>query len=74
MDHLPIYLKVPRAIELSDHDYERKKQEKLLLLSRRVLALPVGRGMLTIGNLIGSGARANLRLGPRVQICGFFCL
>jgi anaphase-promoting complex subunit 1 len=27
------------------------KQEKLFLLSRRVLALPVGRGMLTIGNL-----------------------
>jgi hypothetical protein len=47
----PIYLKVPRSIEVSDHDYERKKQEKLLLLSRRVLALPVGRGMLTIGHL-----------------------
>jgi anaphase-promoting complex subunit 1 len=47
----PLYLKVPRAIEVSDHDYERKKQEKLLLLSRRALALPVGRGMLTIGNL-----------------------
>lgn len=47
----PIYLKVHRAIELSDHDYERKKQEKLLLLSRRVLALPVGRGTLTVGNL-----------------------
>lgn len=47
----PIFLRVPRPIELSDHDYERKKQEKLLLLSRRTLALPVGRGMLTIGNL-----------------------
>jgi hypothetical protein len=47
----PVYLNVPRAIEVSDHDYERIKQEKLLLLSRRVLALPVGRGMLTIGNL-----------------------
>jgi anaphase-promoting complex subunit 1 len=47
----PIYLHVPRAIEVSDHDYERKKQEKLLLLSRRILALPVGRGMLTVGNL-----------------------
>jgi anaphase-promoting complex subunit 1 len=46
-----IYLRVTRAIEVSDHDYERQKQEKLLLLSRRVLALPVGRGMLTIGNL-----------------------
>jgi hypothetical protein len=47
----PVYLHVPRAIEVSDHDYERKKQEKLLLSSRRTLALPVGRGMLTIGNL-----------------------
>jgi anaphase-promoting complex subunit 1 len=47
----PTYLNVPRAIEVSDHDYERLKQEKLLLLSRRVLALPVGRGMFTIGNL-----------------------
>lgn len=47
----PTYLNVPRAIEVSDHDYERLKQEKLLLLSQRVLALPVGRGMFTIGNL-----------------------
>lgn len=47
----PVYLNVPRAIEVSDHDYERLKQEKLLLLSRRVLALPLGRGMTTIGNL-----------------------
>ena len=47
----PTYLSVPRAIEVSDHDYERMKQDKLLLLSRRVLAVPVGRGMFTIGNL-----------------------
>eukprot|EP00934_Nitzschia_sp_Nitz4_P000741 Nitzschia sp. Nitz4//scaffold57_size113557//99271//106700//NITZ4_004008-RA/size113557-processed-gene-0.20-mRNA-1//1//CDS//3329554897//741//frame0 len=48
---VPVYLNVPRAIEVSDHDYERLKQEKLLLLSSRILALPVGRGMFTIGNL-----------------------
>ena len=47
----PVYLSVTRAIEVSDHEYERLKQDKLLLLSRRVLALPIGRGMLTIGNL-----------------------
>jgi hypothetical protein len=47
----PTHLNVPRAIEVSDHDYGRLKQEKLLLLSRRILALPVGRGMFTIGNL-----------------------
>jgi hypothetical protein len=47
----PIFLKVPRAIELSDHDYERCKQERLLTLCRRVLALPIGRGMFTLGTL-----------------------
>ena len=47
----PVYLNVQRAIEVSDHEYERLKQEKLLLLCRRVLALPLGRGMFTIGNL-----------------------
>jgi hypothetical protein len=47
----PVYLHAERAIEVSDHDHERLKQDKLLLLSRRVLALPLGRGMLTIGNL-----------------------
>jgi len=47
----PVCLNVPRAIEVSDHDYERLKQEKLMLLSRRILALPLGRGMATIGNL-----------------------
>jgi hypothetical protein len=47
----PTFLKVPRAVELSDHDYERLKQERLLTLCRRVLALPLGRGMFTLGTL-----------------------
>lgn len=47
----PIFLKVPRAVEVSDHDYERIKQERLLVLSRRTLALPLGRGMFTFGGL-----------------------
>ena len=47
----PSFLKVPRAVELSDHDYERLKQERLLTLCRRVLALPLGRGMFTLGTL-----------------------
>jgi hypothetical protein len=46
----PCFLSVPRAIEVSDHEYERLKQSKLLLLCRRALALPIGRGMLTIGS------------------------
>jgi anaphase-promoting complex subunit 1 len=47
----PIFLRVPRAVEVSDHDYEKQKQSELLLLCRRALALPVGRGMLTLGSL-----------------------
>merc|ERR1740124_475248 len=48
---LPTFLRLPRPIELSDHDYERKKQEALSLRSRRTLALPVGRGMMTVGTM-----------------------
>ena len=47
----PSFLKVLRAIELSDHEFERLKQERLLILCRRVLALPLGRGMFTLGTL-----------------------
>ena len=38
----PLFLRVPRSVELSDHEYERSKQEKLLLLCRRSIALPLG--------------------------------
>jgi anaphase-promoting complex subunit 1 len=44
-----LFLRVPRPVELSDHEYEKSKQEKLLLLCRRSIALPLGRGMLTLG-------------------------
>lgn len=47
----PVHLLVPRAPEVSDHDYERLKQERLLVLCRRTFAIPLGRGMLTLGNL-----------------------
>lgn len=47
----PIFLRVQRAVEVSDHDYERLKQKKLLVLSRRAVALSVGRGMLSFGSL-----------------------
>ena len=47
----PLYLHVKRSVEVSDHDYERLKQERLLVLCRRTLAVPLGRGMLTFGNL-----------------------
>lgn len=47
----PVFLRVQRPVEVSDHEYERMKQQKLAMLCRRVLPLPVGRGMLTFGNL-----------------------
>lgn len=47
----PMFLKVTRAVEVNDHDFERLKQKRLHSLSLRSLALPVGRGMMTIGNL-----------------------
>lgn len=47
----PTLLKIHRAIEVSDHEFERMKQERLLILCRRVQALPLGRGMFTLGTL-----------------------
>lgn len=44
-----ILLRVQRSPEVSDHDFEHVKQEKLLLLCRGTLANSVGRGMLTLG-------------------------
>jgi anaphase-promoting complex subunit 1 len=46
----PMFLRVERALEVSDHEYEKQKQKRLMELSIRSLALPIGRGMLTIGN------------------------
>jgi anaphase-promoting complex subunit 1 len=45
----PLFLRVSRPVEVSDHDFERIKQKQLLVLCWRSLALPAGRGMLTIG-------------------------
>lgn len=47
----PCLVKVQRAVEVTDHDYERLKQERLLTLAQRTLALSVGRGMFTLGTL-----------------------
>ena len=47
----PMFLRVPRVVEISDHEFEQLKQRKLSLLARRCLALPLSRGMLTIGSL-----------------------
>jgi len=47
----PSFLHVERSSEVSDHAFEKLKQEKLLLLCRRKLALALGRGMLTFGTV-----------------------
>jgi anaphase-promoting complex subunit 1 len=46
----PIVMRVSRPVEASDHDYEQLKQKNLLMLCSRAISLPVGRGMLTLGN------------------------
>jgi anaphase-promoting complex subunit 1 len=46
-----IFLKVPRSVEVTDHEFEQLKQKGLALLVQRTLALPIGRGMMTIGGL-----------------------
>ena len=45
-----LFLRVTRPVELSDHDYERTKQNKLMMLCKRSIALPLGRGMITLGS------------------------
>lgn len=65
----PLFLRVPRPPELSDHDYERTKQEKLLLLCRRSISLPLGRGMLTLGTHNVSSAAEQLII-PNIVLAG----
>jgi anaphase-promoting complex subunit 1 len=64
----PLFLRVPRPPELTDHDYERSKQERLLLLCRRAVAVPLGRGMLTLGTH-GVLSAEPLRL-PHIVLAG----
>ncbi|KAL7524613.1 hypothetical protein ACHAXR_000649, partial [Thalassiosira sp. AJA248-18] len=69
----PLFLRVPRPPELSDHDYERSKQESLLLLCRRSIALSLGRGMVTLGtaahNVLLSGGAEQLLI-PNIVLAG----
>ncbi len=64
----PVFLRVPRPVELSDHDYERSKQERLLLLCRRSIALSLGRGALTLGT--HSVPSAEQLLVPNIVLAG----
>ena len=65
----PISLRVDRPIEVSDHDYERLKQKKLSLNVFRSLALPIGRGMLTLGSIQSPKATARLPI-PEISVKG----
>ena len=62
---VPIFLKVERPPEVTDHEYEQRKQAKLLLLCSRSMAAPIGRGMLTLGTCSPLLAEAL----PIPQIC-----
>uniref|UniRef100_A0AAY4C5Y8 Anaphase-promoting complex subunit 1 n=1 Tax=Denticeps clupeoides TaxID=299321 RepID=A0AAY4C5Y8_9TELE len=44
----PIRVNVPHLPELSDHEYIEEKENKLLQLCQRTMALPVGRGLFTL--------------------------
>jgi hypothetical protein len=46
-----VYLRLEKAPEVSDLDHRHKLQMRLLILCRRSLACPVGRGALTLGSL-----------------------
>ena len=47
---------------MSDHEWEQRKQARLTLLCKRVMATPVARGMFTLGTLRG-GDGANEGVG-----------
>ena len=60
----PVFLRVPRAVEVTDHEFERIKQDKLGLLCTRVVALPLGRGMATICSLDTVGHAGSISAIP----------
>ena len=47
----PIFFRVDRPPEMADHDFEQRKQAKLLLSCTRSCATVLGRAMLTLGSL-----------------------
>uniref|UniRef100_A0A7S3QC95 Anaphase-promoting complex subunit 1 n=1 Tax=Chaetoceros debilis TaxID=122233 RepID=A0A7S3QC95_9STRA len=66
----PVFLRVQRAVEVSDHEYERMKQQKLALLCRRVLPLPVGRGMMTLGTMDNKSFPIEPLIIPKICLSG----
>ncbi|CAI5720456.1 unnamed protein product [Hyaloperonospora brassicae] len=47
----PLCLKLDKTPDLSDQDYAQQQQSRLLLLCKRSMALPVARGMVTLGSV-----------------------
>ena len=56
----PVPLHVPAALEAADTEQLQAQQQALLTLGCRVMALPIGRGPLTLGKLgrLGFGLHA----------------
>ena len=48
----PLTLHLNTLPELSDHDQLHEQQARLLLLCRRAMALPVGRGMFSLASAL----------------------
>lgn len=65
----PVTLRVDRPVEVSDHEFEQLKQKKLLLMIFRSLALPPGRGMLTLGTIKNPKATEKLEI-PKICMKG----
>eukprot|EP00794_Sanderia_malayensis_P020226 gene20226-22202_t len=45
----PVAINIVQRPEVNDHDFAKEQEAKLLTLSKRTMALSVGRGMLTMG-------------------------
>mmetsp|Transcript_13328 Transcript_13328/g.46314 ORF Transcript_13328/g.46314 Transcript_13328/m.46314 type:complete len:1280 (+) Transcript_13328:1580-5419(+) len=66
----PTFFRVDRPPEMSDHDFEHKKQQKLLLHCTRLCATAAGRAMLTLASLAPLRTLAEPLPVPRLCLSG----
>mmetsp|Transcript_17300 Transcript_17300/g.52626 ORF Transcript_17300/g.52626 Transcript_17300/m.52626 type:complete len:1817 (+) Transcript_17300:122-5572(+) len=66
----PVHLQVVRPPELSDHEFEQKKQRKLLQTCTRSCAAPFGRSILTFGSLPSVSDLIEPLLAPLMSLSG----
>ncbi|RHY41682.1 hypothetical protein DYB34_005026 [Aphanomyces astaci] len=59
-----MYLKIPLDPSLSDSDVINMQQARLLMLCKRSMALPVARGMVTLGSLTPATATTTSWIAP----------